>query len=107
MYFPSINLIWASSAGKEPKIIKIGGKNIHCKKTVIFLRRFTPFGILGNSIVDKIAEATIPTKEIVIILPVKIGKLKDKIEKLNLFPPRSIGNHPKINKSKAAVAQDQ
>ena len=55
----------------------------------------------------RIAEINIPTMEIVIILEVKIGKLKDKTVKLNFCPPKTIGNQPKINNKSAAVAQDQ
>src|SRR3989344_3491529 len=94
MYLPSINLIWASNAGKAPKTIKVMGKNIHCKKMVIFFNRLILFGIGGRSMVLKTAETTIPIREIVITLLVKIGKLKDKIVRLNLPPPKKIGSQP-------------
>lgn len=68
---------------------------------------FISFGKGGKSMVLKIAEINIPAIEMVIILPVSIGKLNDKTVKLNFVPPNKIGNQPKINKSKAAVAQDQ
>ena len=66
-----------------------------------------PLGRGGKSMVLKIAETSIPIIEIVIILPVNMGRLKDKIVKLNFWPPKNIGSQPSINKSNAAVAQDQ
>ena len=54
-----------------------------------------------------IAETNIPTKEIVMIREVRIGKLNDKIVKLNLLPPKNNGSQPKIKSKSAAVAQDQ
>jgi predicted ribonuclease YlaK len=58
------------------------------KNTVDFLNHLTyhlySFGTGGKSQVLKIADTNIPTIETVIIWPVKIGKLKDKTEKLNL-----------------------
>src|SRR3989344_2952758 len=65
------------------------------------------FGIGGKSIVLKIADTNIPNIEIVNILEVKIGRLKDKTVKLKLFPPKRIGSHPSKNSKRAAVAQDQ
>ena len=55
----------------------------------------------------RIADTNIPNIEIVIIRLVKIGRLKDKTEKLNFWPPKSIGNHPNKNNKRAAVAHDQ
>ena len=55
----------------------------------------------------KIAETNIPIIEIVIICEVKIGRLKDKTEKLNFEPPKSIGSQPSKNNKSAAVAHDQ
>ena len=107
MYFPSIKSICAFNAGNEPKIIKIAGTNTHCKKINILLNRLTPTGRRGRSIVLITAETKMPAKEIVIILPVKIGKLKDSTVKLNLLPPKSNGNQPKAKSKRAAVAHDQ
>ena len=87
IYLPNINLICASSAGKAPKIINVTGKNIHWVKIVTLLNLLTPSGIGGNNMVLKTAETTMPINERVITRPVKIGKLKDKTVKLNLFPP--------------------
>ena len=110
-YLPSIRRIWASKAGNEPNKIKVTGSKSHCKNTVDFLYHlichFISFGIGGKSIVLKIAETIIPTIEIVIILPVKIGRLNDKTVKLKLFPPSKIGSQPSKNSKRAAVAQDQ
>ena len=55
----------------------------------------------------KIAEISIPAKETVIILLVKMGKLKDSMEKLNLLPPKKIGSQPSTKSNNEAVAQDQ
>ena len=55
----------------------------------------------------KIAETIIPTKEIVIILLVRIGRLKESTVKLNFSPPKNIGSHPNAKSNKAAVAHDQ
>ena len=66
-----------------------------------------PLGKGGKSIVLKIAEIIIPNKEIVIILLVKIGKLKDRTVRLKFRPPKNIGSHPKAKSKRAAVAQDQ
>src|SRR5947209_7683169 len=74
---------------------------------VTFFHARMPRGIGETISTLKMAEIIIPTSEIVMILPVKIGKLNDKIEKLNLFPPKNIGSQPSINSNKAAVAQDQ
>ena len=111
MYRPIIKWIWASKAGREPNKIKVTGKNIHCIKTVDFLKyltyHFISRGTGGKSIVLKIADTNIPTIETVIIWLVKIGRLKDKTVKLNFWPPKSIGSHPNKNNKRAAVAQDQ
>ena len=111
MYLPSIRRIWASKDGIEPNKIKVMGKNSHCKKTVDFLNHlkyhFISLGTEGKSIVLKIAETNIPSMETVIIWLVKIGKLKDKTEKLNFCPPKSIGNQPNKKSKSADVAQDQ
>ena len=107
MYFPSISRIWASNAGKAPKMIKVKGKNIHWKKMVIFFNLLTPLGIGGKSIVESTAETIMPTNEIVMTLLVKIGKLKDSIVTLNLFPPKNIGSQPSAKSNSDAVAQDQ
>ena len=72
-----------------------------------FACRLKPFGSGGKSIVLKTAETIIPTKETVIILLVKIGRLKERTVKLNFSPPKNIGSHPKAKSNKAAVAQDQ
>src|SRR5258706_13018937 len=74
---------------------------------VIFFNRLIPFGIGGKSIVLKTAEITIPIKETVITLLVKIGKLKDKTVKLNFSPPKKIGSQPRTNSKRDAVAHDQ
>ena len=68
---------------------------------------FIVFGTGGKSIVLKIADTNIPTIETVIIWLVKIGKLKDKTEKLNFCPPSQIGSQPSKNNKSAAVAHDQ
>lgn len=107
IYFPSIKRIWASKAGKEPKRINVTGSKIHCKNTEAFLNLFMPFGTGGKSNVLKTAETSMPTIEIVIILPVKIGRLKDRTVKLNFTPPNNIGSHPKAKSKSAAVAHDQ
>ena len=107
MCFPNIKRICASKHGNDPNKIKVTGKKSHCKKTEILLKRLTPSGTLGSIMVLKIADTSIPIKEMVIILPVKIGKLNDKTVKLNLFPPSKIGNQPNIKSKSAAVAQDQ
>ena len=64
-------------------------------------------GTGGKSTVLKIADTIIPSIETVIIWLVKIGRLKDKTEKLNFDPPKSIGNQPNKNNKRAAVAHDQ
>ena len=64
-------------------------------------------GIGAKINVLKMAEINIPTKEMVIIRPVKMGKLNDKIVKLNLAPPKKIGSQPKMNNKSAPVAHDQ
>src|SRR3989338_11281276 len=107
MYLPIIMRTWASSAGRAPNKIKVIGKKIHCTNTDILLNLLTPFGIGGRSIVLNSAETNIPIKEMVITLPVKIGKLNDKTVKLNFGPPSKIGNQPKTNNKSDAVAQDQ
>ena len=74
---------------------------------VIFFQARMFFGMGETMSKLKMAEIIIPIKEMVIILPVKIGKLNDKIEKLNLFPPKKSGSQPSIKSNSAAVAHDQ
>ena len=98
-------------AGNEPNKINVTGNSIHCRKTDILLmtrhKNGMVLGIGGNSIVLKMAETNMPAMETVIILPVKIGKLKDKTVKLNFEPPSKIGSQPNKNNSSAAVDHDQ
>ena len=98
-------------AGREPNKIKVIGNKNHCKKIVDFLYNFKYsfifLGTGGRSAVLKIAEIIIPAIEIVIIFEVKIGKLNDKIEKLNFDPPKIIGSQPSKNSKREAVAHDQ
>ena len=73
----------------------------------IFFSGLMPLGVGESISVLNIAETAIPTKEMVIILLVKMGRLNERTVKLNLLPPKNNGSHPKINSSNAAVAQDQ
>ena len=74
---------------------------------VIFLNLLIPLGSGGKSMVLKMADTSIPSKETVITRLVSTGKLNDSTEKLNLFPPKNIGSHPKIKSNSDAVAHDQ
>ena len=38
IYLPSINRVWASSPGMEPKNIIVKGKNIHCNAILMLLK---------------------------------------------------------------------
>src|SRR3989344_9461636 len=107
IYLPSMSRIWASRAGNEPKTIKITGRKIRWKNTATFFHLLTVLGTGGSNIMLKMADIIIPSKEMVIMRLVRMGKLNDKIVKLNLFPPKNSGSQPKTNSSKAAVAHDQ
>src|SRR3990167_6770162 len=106
IYFPSIILTWASSAGIEPKIIILTGRISHCNTMARLLIKPYWGGRLGKSLVEIIAEKIMPIMAAVIKVRDTTGRLFDKTVALNCWPPIIMGIQPITPIIKALVAQE-
>ena len=82
------------------------GKINHCNTmATLFIKPYWR-GRLGKSMVEIMADKTMPTIATVIKLRDTTGKLLDKTVTLNLSPPKIIGSQPITPMIKALVAQE-
>ena len=102
-----IKRVWDSSAGREPKKIKVIGKNSHCNN--IDACRHLPWfaGRGGNSSMLMMADTTMPTMAKVIIVDANMGKLWESKLDLNFSLPSNKGSHAKPKVKSEPVAHDQ
>ena len=103
---PNINLVTASVAGIEPKIIMVKGKNIHWANIITQCQRAAVFGLGGKRVRLIQADAIKPIMETVIKSESMWGVFWTMVEFKPRLPAIAEGRRPRTKIKIGAVAQE-